>query len=95
MRERLVMTITWSRYETHLIFHFARVVLDDESIFLALRLLIERIFLMNVVELVQEILVAAAGEAENFIKIMTIIDNFSRSNSLARIIQDAQQPCWL
>lgn len=38
--------------------------LDDKCVFLALRLLIERIFLLNVVELVQEILVAAAGEAE-------------------------------
>lgn len=52
--------------ETYLIFHFSRIVLDDECIFLPLRLLIERIFFLNIVELMQEILVAAAGKAENF-----------------------------
>jgi hypothetical protein len=50
--------------KTYLIFHFSRVVLDNESVFLALRLFIERIFLLNVVEFVQEILIAATRETK-------------------------------
>lgn len=38
--------------------------LNDEGAFLLLRLFIERIFLMDVVELVQKIFIAAAREAK-------------------------------
>lgn len=49
---------------THLIFHIASVVFDDEGIFFSLWLLVERIFLVDVVELMQKILVAATRKAE-------------------------------
>lgn len=39
--------------------------LNDEGAFLLLRLFIERIFLMDVVELVQKIFIAATGEAKS------------------------------
>jgi hypothetical protein len=47
----------------HLIFHFARVVLDDKSIFLSLRFLVKWIVFVNVVKLVQKIFVTATREA--------------------------------
>lgn len=54
---------------SYLIFHFPGIVLDDESVFLPLRLFIERIFFVNVVELVKKILVAATREAINKIRL--------------------------
>lgn len=60
-----------------MIFHFSSVVSDDKSIFLALRLFIERIFFVNVVKFVQEILVAATGKAEKRQKFKKILKNLN------------------
>lgn len=87
----LLILIVMSR--AHLIFHFASVVLDNESIFLSLRFLVKRIVFVNVVELVQEIFITATREAnkekfhvEEQKNVMDIL-----RYSLARIVQNAQQ----
>lgn len=79
--------------DAHLVFDFTRVMLDDESIFLTLRLLIKRILLVDVVELMKKIFVTATREAAGVKRetCTTLPTTTSASNLLARVVQNAQQ----
>lgn len=81
----------------HLIFHFSSIVLYDESVFLSLRFLVELIVFVYVVELVQKIFIAATREARQRDEKCEEREQSAiiQQNSLARIVQYAQQSCRL